>query len=406
MKIKNQGLSPILILVITVFIDMTGYGIIIPLLPFYVESFQAGPTALGILIASFAIMQFFFSPLIGAASDKFGRKPILLFSLFISLISFTLFSFANSYLILLLSRIIAGIATERAVAQAYIADVTDKKTRAKELGKIGAGLGAGFILGPAIGGVLSTFGFSVPGYAAMLLTITNIIFVFYFLPESNRIKNNLVKKTKSTLSYGQGILKTLRTPLFGPTLLILFIITFAFSAIPVIVPILTIEFYNFSSLELSYLFIYIGLIQIFLQGFLIGKLVARAGEEKLIIAGPMLMGIGIFLMPIFESLSLFFVASALMATGFGMVNTAIPALISKKTQLEEQGRVLGVAGSVVSIANIPGPLLGGLIIDFLGLSAPFLIAAFMLIISVILGCRVYGECKLAIESRKLKNNSI
>jgi len=406
MKIKNRGLSPILILVITVFIDMTGYGIIIPLLPFYVESFQAGPTALGILIASFAVMQFFFSPLIGSASDKFGRKPILLFSLFISLISFTLFSFANSYLILLLSRIIAGIATERAVAQAYIADVTDKKTRAKELGKIGAGLGAGFILGPAIGGVLSTFGFSVPGYAAMLLTITNIIFVFYFLPESNRIKNNLVKKTKSTLSYGQGILKTLRTPLFGPTLLILFIITFAFSAIPVIVPILTIEFYNFSSLELSYLFIYIGLIQIFLQGFLIGKLVARVGEEKLIIAGPMLMGIGIFLMPIFESVYLFFVASALMAVGFGMVNTAIPALISKKTQLEEQGRVLGVAGSVVSIANIPGPLLGGLIIDFLGLSAPFLIAAFMLIISVILGCRVYGECKLAIESRKLKNNSI
>jgi len=406
MKIKNRGLSPILILVITVFIDMTGYGIIIPLLPFYVESFQAGPTALGILIASFAVMQFFFSPLIGSASDKFGRKPILLFSLFISLISFTLFSFANSYLILLLSRIIAGIATERAVAQAYIADVTDKKTRAKQLGKIGAGLGAGFILGPAIGGVLSTFGFSVPGYAAMLLTITNIIFVFYFLPESNRIKNNLVKKTKSTLSYGQGILKTLRTPLFGPTLLILFIITFAFSAIPVIVPILTIEFYNFSSLELSYLFIYIGLIQIFLQGFLIGKLVARVGEEKLIIAGPMLMGIGIFLMPIFESVYLFFVASALMAVGFGMVNTAIPALISKKTQLEEQGRVLGVAGSVVSIANIPGPLLGGLIIDFLGLSAPFLIAAFMLIISVILGCRVYGECKLAIESRKLKNNSI
>ncbi|KON33152.1 MAG: hypothetical protein AC479_05570 [miscellaneous Crenarchaeota group-6 archaeon AD8-1] len=139
---------------------------------------------------------------------------------------------------------------------------------------------------------------------------------------------------------------------------------------------------------------------------MIGKLVARVGEEKLIIAGPLLMGIGIFLMPIFESVYLFFVASALMAVGFGMVNTTIPALISKKTQLEEQGRVLGVAGSVVSIANIPGPLLGGLIIDFLGLSAPFLIAAFMLIISVILGCRVYGECKLAIESRKLKNNSI
>ena len=160
MKINSQGLSPILVLVITVFIDMTGYGIIIPLLPFYVDTFQAGPTALGVLIASFAIMQFFFSPLVGNASDKYGRKPVLLLSLIISFISFTLFSFANSYLILLLSRIIAGIATERAVAQAYIADVTDKKTRAKQLGKIGAAIGAGFIFGPAIGGALSVFGLS------------------------------------------------------------------------------------------------------------------------------------------------------------------------------------------------------------------------------------------------------
>jgi DHA1 family tetracycline resistance protein-like MFS transporter len=156
---NSKGLSPIFVIVLTVFIDITGYGIIIPLLPFYANEFQAGPTALGILIASFAIMQFFFSPLLGKASDKKGRKPILLISLLISFIGFTVFSFANSYLMLLFSRIIAGIATERAVAQAYIADVTDHKTRTKEMGKIGAALGAGFIIGPAIGGFLSTYGF-------------------------------------------------------------------------------------------------------------------------------------------------------------------------------------------------------------------------------------------------------
>lgn len=183
---NSKGLSPIFVIVLTVFIDITGYGIIIPLLPFYANEFQAGPTALGILIASFAIMQFFFSPLLGKASDKKGRKPILLISLLISFISFTVFSFANSYLMLLFSRIIAGIATERAVAQAYIADATDHKTRTKEMGKIGAALGAGFIIGPAIGGFLSTYGFSIPGYAAMILTLINILFVISFLPEPQR----------------------------------------------------------------------------------------------------------------------------------------------------------------------------------------------------------------------------
>ena len=151
---KSRGLSPIFVIVLTVFIDITGYGIIIPLLPYYATEFDAGPAALGLLIASFAIMQFFFSPFLGRISDSKGRKPILLLSLFVSFVGFTIFSFANSFLMLLLSRIIAGIATERAVASAYIADITDEKNRTKELGKIGAALGAGFITGPAMGGVL------------------------------------------------------------------------------------------------------------------------------------------------------------------------------------------------------------------------------------------------------------
>ncbi|MCJ7713694.1 MFS transporter, partial [Candidatus Bathyarchaeota archaeon] len=167
---KRYKLNPILVIVLTVFIDIIGFGIIIPLLPFYAETFQAGPIYLGILIASFAIMQFIFAPILGRASDKFGRKPVLLLSLFVSFVGFTIFAFANSYLILLLSRIIAGVATERAVAQAYIADITDNKTRTKQMGKIGAAIGAGFIFGPAIGGALSVFGFSVPGYLAMALT--------------------------------------------------------------------------------------------------------------------------------------------------------------------------------------------------------------------------------------------
>ena len=390
---RNKGFSPIFVIVLTVFIDITGYGIIIPLLPFYAKEFQAGPTELGILIASFAIMQFFFSPLLGKASDKKGRKPILLISLLISFISFTIFSFANSYLMLLFSRIIAGIATERAVAQAYIADVTDHKSRTKEMGKIGAALGAGFIIGPSIGGILSTYGFSIPGYAAMILTVINILFVISLLPEPHRDKERTNEVTTGSSGYLRGLRDSLRKPLLGPTLLILFIVTLAFSTIPVIVPLLSIDFFNFNSLELSYVFIYIGLIQIVMQGFLINPLSKRLGEERLIALGPILMATGTLLMPIFQNVAIFFLTNSLLAAGFGIINTSIPAFLSKRISIDEQGSILGVAGSVASIANIPGPLIIGLIYDFAGSFVPFLISAVMLTTAFLLGCRVYSACK-------------
>jgi len=390
---RSKGLSPIFVIVLTVFIDITGYGIIIPLLPFYANEFQAGPTSLGILIASFAIMQFFFSPLLGKTSDKVGRKPILLISLLISFISFTIFSFANSYLMLLFSRIIAGIATERAVAQAYIADVTDHKNRTKEMGKIGAAFGAGFIIGPALGGSLSIYGFSVPGYAAMILTLINILFVISFLPEPQRDKEKTMERTSVSSGYLRGLRDSLRKPLLGATLLILFIVTLAFSTIPVIVPLLSIDFFNFNSLELSYVFIYIGLIQIVMQGFLINRLSKRLGEEKLIAIGPILMAVGTLLMPIFQNVAIFFLANAVLAAGFGIINTSIPAFLSKRIGLDEQGSILGIAGSVASIANIPGPLIIGLIYEITGSFVPFLISTVMLATAFLIGCRVYSACK-------------
>jgi DHA1 family tetracycline resistance protein-like MFS transporter len=390
-KNNSRGLSPIFVILLTIFIDITGYGIIIPLLPFYANEFHAGPTALGILIASFAIMQFFFSPLLGKASDKMGRKPILLLSLLTSFISFTIFSFANSYLMLLFSRIIAGLATERAVAQAYIADITEHKSRTKEMGKIGAAFGAGFILGPALGGALGVYGYSIPGYAAMILTLINILFVITFLPEPQRDKENTIENTSS--GYLRGLLDSLKKPLYGPTLLILFIVTLSFSTIPVIVPLLSIDYFNFNSLQLSYVFIYIGLIQIVMQGFLIDLLSKRLGEEKLIALGPILMATGSLLMPTFQNAVIFYLTNALLAAGFGMINTSIPAFLSKRSSINEQGSILGIASSVTSIANIPGPLIIGLVYDFAGSFVPFLISAIMLTAAFLLGCKVYNACK-------------
>lgn len=397
---NNRRISPIFVIVLTVFIDITGYGIIIPLLPFYAEQFQAGPTALGVLIASFALMQFFFAPIIGKVSDTRGRKIIILFSLIISFIGFTIFSFANSYLMLLLSRIVAGFATERAVAQAYVADITDKKNRTKEMGKIGAALGAGFIIGPAMGGALSTYGYSVAGYAAMILTAVNILLVFLLLPEPEKEKST----TLENFGYLSGIRNSIRKPLLGPTLAILFIVALAFSTIPVLVPLLSQQYFGFGALELSYIFIYIGLIQIVMQGFLINRISKKLGEEKLIVFGSILMGLGIILMPIFRNVPVFFFANALLAASYGLVNTAVPAFLSKRSGINEQGSILGLAGSVASIASIPGPLIFGAIFDITGSFVPFLISSIILFIAFLIGCKVYKSCQL-IKKRKDKNES-
>ena len=172
---SHRRSSSIFIMVITLFIDAIGFGIIIPLMPFYTTELQAGPAALGILLASFAFMQFFFAPILGRWSDNIGRKPVLLVSIFASTLGYIIFGLANSFLLLLISRIVAGIATETAVAQAYIADITSGEERASGMGKVNAAHGAGFIVGPAIGGFLSIYGYWAPGIASAFLTLINFL---------------------------------------------------------------------------------------------------------------------------------------------------------------------------------------------------------------------------------------
>jgi DHA1 family tetracycline resistance protein-like MFS transporter len=222
------GISPSFVIVMTIFIDMIGFGMVIPLLPFHPETIEAGALALGILIGSFSLMQFIFSPILGRLSDKVGRRPVILLSIFSSAISFIVFALANSFTMLLISRITAGMATETAVAQAYIADITSEKERTTGMGKVGAAHGAGFIIGPTIGGFLSIYGFSAAGFAAAALTGVNFLFAFFFLPESNAHTRSSMQKSVDSDGYWRRLAKALTKPLIGTVLVILFIITFAF----------------------------------------------------------------------------------------------------------------------------------------------------------------------------------
>lgn len=388
-------LSPTLIVIITIFVDLTGFGMIIPLLPFYVTTFEAGPAALGILLTSFSIMQFIFSPILGKISDKVGRRPVLLLSILTSVGSFILFALANSFLILLLSRIVAGLATEVAVAQAYIADITNEKERAEKMGKVGAAVGAGFVFGPAIGGFLSTYGFATTGFGAAALALLNFLFVFFFLPESiSKMQSENLAVTNSKSNYFSKILDAIKKPLVGPVFVIFFIVTLAFAAIPVIVPLLTISFFNFGSVELSYVFMYIGIIQIVLQGFLLGRLVKMVGEEKLLAFGPLIMMVGIIAMPLTSNIGIFLSSLAMMAFGNGIMQTVVPSFISKRTPANEQGGVLGIAQSVSSIARVPGPIIGGFVVEVAGLASSFFLSGIFLIVAFIFGCRTFQACIL------------
>jgi predicted MFS family arabinose efflux permease len=389
---KEPAISPILVIAITIFIDMTGFGMIIPLIPFLATSLDAGPSSIGILLASFSIMQFIFSPILGRLSDRMGRRPVLILSILTSIASFALFAVANSFPLLLLSRIVAGLATEGAVAQAYIADITTKKDRAKGLGRVGAARGIGFIVGPAIGAVLSPYGFWAPGALAVALGVINLLFVVISLPEPPTRREFRVEG--SEVGFWKRILEALTTPLTGSVFLIYFFITLAFSTIPVIVPLLVAEYFGFTAVEMSYIFIFIGLLQVAMQGFAIGKLTMRIGEEKLIVLGPLLTMVGIILMPMTNSIPLFLLTTALMSAGLGITNTAVPSFVSQRTPPEEQGGILGVMQSVGSIARIPGPLVGGLVSEFVGLAAPFYVSGLILLIPFLTGCRVFRACTL------------
>jgi MFS family permease len=383
-------INPINLIMLTVLIDMTGFGMIIPLIPFYAQRFASGPTGIGILLSSFSFMQLISSPYLGKISDIRGRKPVLLFSILTSVASFFLFTFANSFIVLFLSRIVAGLATEGAVAQAYVADITTKEERSTGIGKVGAAIGVGFILGPVIGGLLSPYGLKAPGAAALALSILNLIFVFLKLPEPEmRIKS---EEDTSFMQSIKGIWDAIREPLIGQVYIIYFIVTLAFSAIPVIVPLLAIDYYNFTEIEMSYVFIFIGVIQVILQGFAIKRMIRRLGEEKLIIMGPIVMLIGIFLTPILKSIVSFGISTMLVAVGVGVSNTAVPGFISLMTPPEKQGSSLGLTQSVGSIARIFGPIIGGYITELSNIQYSFFVSGFLLLIPFLLGCRVFRAC--------------
>lgn len=359
--------KPLITIYITVFIDLVGFGIVIPILPFYAKSepFYATPFELGLLTASYSIMQFVFSPILGGWSDKAGRRPILFFSILGSVVGFFILGIASTLWMLFLGRIIAGITGGNiSTAQAYIADVTTRETRAKGMGLFGAMFGLGFIFGPAIGGILSRYGIEVPFIFAAVLCLINAALVYFVLPESVNLN---VRTNDSRRNRFVEIFDSLRKPQFGTLNAIYFFLITAFSIMTYAFVLYTIFRFNYTAEQNGYIFAFVGILAVIFQGGIFEKLVRRFSESLIILAGCLLMTAAFlaipFITPDFGGLTGLLTVTAFLAIGNSMASPAVTSLASKFSGDAEQGQSLGVLQSGASLARAIGPVIGGVLLN-------------------------------------------
>jgi MFS family permease len=369
---------------LTVFIDLVGFGIVIPVLPLYAKQFGADGLTVGLLLMSYSLMQFFFAPFWGRLSDKVGRRPILLVSLAASAIGYLIWGFSGSLPMLFLSRIVAGFGNANlAVAQAYVADVTPEDYRAQGMGMIGAAFGLGFVLGPAIGGIASVFGFhpNMLGFIAAAFSILDLIFTAAKLPEPERRTG----KAHNIFELGAAFyFKTLfDKELFTP-LLIAFIATFAFANMETTLVLLTSRYFGYSVPQNSWMFTYIGVIMVIVQGWLIRKLAKKYPDKPMISAGTALVTAGLLMTPATHSQPVLYAALALLAIGSGVNTPSNNSLISKLAHREHVGGVMGVSQSLSTLGRILGPVVGGFMWDRFGPAAPYTVGAISMAIACLL----------------------
>ena len=360
--------KPLIIIFITVFIDLVGFGIVIPALPYYVESdaFRATPFEIGLLFASYSLMQFVFSPILGSLSDRYGRRPILFFSIIGSAIGYLFIGFAFALWMVFVGRIVAGITGGNiSTAQAYIADVTTVKNRAKGMGLFGAAFGLGFIFGPAIGGILSRYGIHTPFLFAAALSFLNAILLYFILPET--VNKNLFDKNKVRKNRFIELIESLNDARFGTLTAIYFFLITSFSIMTYAFVLFTINRFGYNAEQNGYIFAFIGILAVIFQGGLFGRLAHRFGEDPLMIIGCLMMAASFFVIPYISpengGLSGLLIVTAFLAIGNSMASPALTSLASKVATEGEQGRVLGVMQSGASLARAIGPALGGILLN-------------------------------------------
>jgi DHA1 family tetracycline resistance protein-like MFS transporter len=333
-----------------------------------------------LLSASFSAMQFVFMPIWGRLSDRVGRRPILLLGLFGSFASYLVFGFAQSLPLLFVSRMFAGIAGATvSTAQAVIADTTTPENRAKGMGLLGAAFGLGFVFGPAIGGVLSRWGHAAPPLFAAGLALVNFVAAWFLLPESRPAHVPVTARAASSR------LDSLRNALTRPTLpallLIYVTVVAAFSGFETTFALFSERRFGFTEETIGYLFAYVGVVLSIVQGGLVGRVVRRFGERRLVPPALLTLAAGLVLIAYARSVFGLFVANGVLAIGMGFNGPALTSLISRRSDPEDQGGILGVSQGLASLARIAGPAWAGLLFDRWGMTSPYISSAALILLA-------------------------
>ena len=424
-KLNLKKILPVFVIVL---IDLLGMTIIIPLMPLYAASFGANAFVIGALGATYPMMQFIGAPILGRLSDHFGRRPVLIISQIGTFGGFLLLGYANSLLLLFISRIIDGISGANiATAQAVITDNTTEETRTQGLGLIGAAFGLGFIIGPVIAFVslaLSGNDYRVPAFVAAIFSLFSILLTYFWLEESHPPEKRGQSERKASFGFG-SMVAALRRPEVGFLLVLIFFQQFAFGGFEQLLSLFTLNRLGMNASSNSALFVYIGIIVVMVQGYFVGKWSRKFGDRWLILMGLAVLGVGLvmsavtFKIPVpwyskesvalelsggvaqpnktppvqdiqielpdddntgWQGLVWLMAAMIPVAIGGGVLQPSINSSLTKRVSEDDVGGTLGISASFVSGANALSPLVMGAIFQWVGAGAPFMIGGVMMII--------------------------
>ena len=371
---------PLLIIFLTIFVNLVGFGIIIPLLPFYAESFGASPLVIGLLFAVFSLSQLLAAPVLGDWSDRYGRRPVLVFSLAGTVVSLVMLALAHSIVMLFVARIIDGLSGGNiSTARAYVADVTEPKDRARAYGLIGAAFGLGFIVGPALSGVLvATVSHTAPIWAAAALTLVATAMAWLWLPET------VHRAHAGTGMPFRNLAEMLRRPGLRRVLVIDFVYWFAFSIFQTTFALFVARRFGFGAAQTGYFFAAFGVLGAVVQGGLIRPIVHRMGDKRTFIFGLVCGAVGLVAASLAHSVVLFAVTLVPLALGIGFGHPTVSSLVSRAARGDEQGRVQGAASAIESLGRTIGPVWGNASLERFGESMPYLSAAGFLVMTLVL----------------------
>ncbi|HXV85871.1 MAG TPA: MFS transporter, partial [Gemmatimonadales bacterium] len=371
--------SRLWVILLTVFIDLAGFGLILPILPYYAQRFGAGGLGFGALIGVYSLMQFVATTMLGRLSDRVGRRPVLLLSILFSVAGHLVFAFAGSYPVLFLARTVSGFSAGNiSVAQAYIADVTSPAERSRGMGLIGAAFGVGFIVGPALGGLAGHFGGPrAAGLAGAGLSLLNLAWAYLVLQESLHAEHRVARRLLDV----EHLVTGLRSTRFRALFLVFGLIPFGFSGYMVGLPLYAGTRFGWGEKELGFFFVIVGIMAAAVQGYLFGKLARRFGDRRLMILGTLGMAFPMAAVPFLGSSAALYASVFLLAFANSSCAPALMGLISAFAGPTEQGAMLGAAQSISALGRFSGPFLFGELYDRVGPTTAFLAAGAVLIMA-------------------------